>query len=243
MAYQLIPCKYCNSTEVVRYGTQSGHSRFRCKDCCRIFKTEYTYRAYEPGVKEQISDMAVNGSGVRDTARVLGIGKNTVISELKKNSTEIVYINPYIGIQGSTPRPTYLFESPMDVQIDEQWSYVGNKGEQRWLWSAIDAATGRVLSFVFGRRTDEVCEKLLENLKAFNIRKYYTDDWGSYSALIPKDKHVIGKKYTQKIENRFLLLRTRVKRLARKTICFSKSEKIHDTVIGMFINRYCFDSA
>jgi insertion element IS1 protein InsB len=119
---------------------------------------------------------------------------------------------------------------------------VGNKGEQRWLWSAIDVATGCVLSFVFGRRKDEVCEKLLENLKVFNVRTYYTDDWNSYSALIPKKKHVIGKKYTQKIENKFLSLRTRVKRLSRKTICFSKSEKLHDTVIGLFINRYCFET-
>ncbi len=84
MVYQLVPCKYCGSIDVTHYGTQSGHPRFRCKDCRRIFKIEYTYRAYEPGVKEQISDMAVNGSGVRDTARVLGIGKNTVIAELKK---------------------------------------------------------------------------------------------------------------------------------------------------------------
>jgi insertion element IS1 protein InsB len=35
-------------------------------------------------------------------------------------------------------------------------------------------------------------------------------------------------------------LRTRIKRLARKTICFSKSEEMHDGVIGLFINRYCF---
>jgi len=84
MIYQLLHCKYCNSTNVVRYGTQNGLPHFRCKDCCRVFKTEYIYRAYEPGVKEQIADMAVNGSGVRDTARVLGIGKGTVISELKK---------------------------------------------------------------------------------------------------------------------------------------------------------------
>ena len=85
MAYQIVKCKYCNSSEVVRYGTQSGRSRFRCKECCRIFKTEYMYRAYEPGVKEQIVDMAMNGSGIRDTSRVLGVGKNTVISTLKKS--------------------------------------------------------------------------------------------------------------------------------------------------------------
>ncbi|MGZ8244359.1 IS1/IS1595 family N-terminal zinc-binding domain-containing protein, partial [Methylomagnum sp.] len=48
MAYQIVHCRCCNSPEVVRYGRQSGHDRFRCKACGRIFKTEYTYRACEP---------------------------------------------------------------------------------------------------------------------------------------------------------------------------------------------------
>ena len=44
----------------------------------------------------------------------------------------------------------------------------------------------------------------------------------------------------QRIENKHLNLRTRIKRLARKTICFSKSIIMHDIVIGLFINRYEF---
>jgi insertion element IS1 protein InsB len=128
------------------------------------------------------------------------------------------------------------------VQADEQWSYVGNKKNQRWLWYAIDAATECILAFVFGRRQDNVCEQLLAKLKAFNIKTYATDHWDSYAKYIPANQHVIGKQHTQKIENKNLLLRTRIKRLTRKTICFSKSEEIHDTVIGLFINRYCFQS-
>ncbi|PZV04645.1 MAG: transposase, partial [Leptolyngbya sp.] len=49
-----------------------------------------------------------------------------------------------------------------------------------------------------------------------------------------------GKRNTQKIERKHLTLRTRIKRLARKTICFSKSVLMHDVVIGLFINRYEF---
>lgn len=45
---------------------------------------DYRYRAYQPGIREQVVDMALNGSGIRDTARVLGINKGTVISTLKK---------------------------------------------------------------------------------------------------------------------------------------------------------------
>ncbi len=43
-------------------------------------------RGYLPSIKQQITDMAVNGSGIRDTARVLKISPTTVIEELKKTS-------------------------------------------------------------------------------------------------------------------------------------------------------------
>ena len=45
---------------------------------------EYRYKAYEPGIKKQVVEMAINGSGIRDTSRVLGINKKTVINTLKK---------------------------------------------------------------------------------------------------------------------------------------------------------------
>jgi len=52
--------------------------------------------------------------------------------------------------------------------------------------------------------------------------------------------HQPGKRNTQKIERKHLSLRTRIKRLAGKTICFSKSTQMHAIVIGLFINRYEF---
>ena len=150
-------------------------------------------------------------------------------------------MNPYVGVREIAMEVGHLFDSPKEAQVDEQWGYVGNKDNQRWLWYAIDAATGCILSFVFGRRQDKVCEQLISSLKRFNIQIYYTDGWESHSKFIPEDQHVIGRQNTQKIQNKNLLLRTRIKRLARKTICFSKSEVMHDVVIGLFINKYCFE--
>ncbi len=69
-----------------------------------------------------------------------------------------------------------------------------------------------------------------------------TDDWVSYAKYILADKHVVGKRGTQKIENKNLLLSTRIKWLAGKIICFSKTEEIHDGVIGLFIKGYSFRS-
>ncbi|RUM94701.1 MAG: hypothetical protein DSZ28_01825 [Thiothrix sp.] len=44
----------------------------------------YCYKAYEQGIKKQVVEMAMNGRGIRDIARVLHINKNTVIATLKK---------------------------------------------------------------------------------------------------------------------------------------------------------------
>jgi transposase-like protein len=42
----------------------------------------FGYKALEPGVKPQIVDRAINGGGIRDTARVPETSKNTVIGLL-----------------------------------------------------------------------------------------------------------------------------------------------------------------
>lgn len=127
-----------------------------------------------------------------------------------------------------------------EAEMDEMWSFVKNKNNQRWLWHAIDHATGKVLAYVFGKRKDKVFMKLKSLLEPFGISHFYTDDWGAYERKLPALQHTISKSNTQRIERKHLTMRTKIKRLTRKTICFSKSEKMHDIVIGIFINRYEF---
>jgi insertion element IS1 protein InsB len=127
-----------------------------------------------------------------------------------------------------------------EAEVDEMWSFVGCKKDQRWLWHAIDHRSGQVLAYVVGRRQDEVFLKLKVLLEPFGIARFYTDYWGAYTRHIDVDQHQLGKRNTQKIERKHLTLRTRIKRLARQTICFSKSIQMHDIVIGLFVNRYEF---
>jgi insertion element IS1 protein InsB len=127
-----------------------------------------------------------------------------------------------------------------EAEVDEMWSFVRRKKAPRWLWHAIDHRSGQVLAYMFGRRQDEVFLKLKALLEPFGITKYYTDSWGAYTRQIKADQHQPGKRNTQQIERKHLTLRTRIKRLTRKTICFSKSIQMHDIVIGLFVNRYEF---
>ena len=83
------------------------------------------------------------------------------------------------------------------VEVDELWSFVKNKRNQRWLWYAINHDTGEILAYTFGKRKDTVFLKLKKLLEAFQIETYYSDNWTSYKKHIEKDKHKIGKKYTK----------------------------------------------
>ncbi|ACT05818.1 Insertion element protein [Dickeya chrysanthemi Ech1591] len=86
MASVTVHCPRCQSAQVYRHGQNpKGRARFRCRDCYRVFLLTYTYEARKPGVKEQITEMAFNGAGVRDTARTLKGGINTIIRTLKNS--------------------------------------------------------------------------------------------------------------------------------------------------------------
>ena len=128
------------------------------------------------------------------------------------------------------------------AEMDEFWSFVGNKSNQRWTWYAMDKSTGIILAWHNGNRTDADFKKLLKYLNLIPIDKYYTDDWGAYTRNLSESRHYVGKDQTWKIERKNLNFRIHIKRLNRKTICYSKNEEIHDNVIGMYIERYYFKS-
>ena len=88
MVYVQVHCPDCQCVDVVRYGKQRrGEQRYRCNntDCPRhIFLLHYRNQGRLPTVKQQMVDMALNGSGIRDTARVLRVSPTTVINTLTR---------------------------------------------------------------------------------------------------------------------------------------------------------------
>ena len=88
-----VECPHCHSDDVGKGGkTRMGKQRYLCRnEACstRTFIMDYDYHGRRPEIKSQIIDMAVNGRGIRDTARVLGISTDTVLSELKKKKASL----------------------------------------------------------------------------------------------------------------------------------------------------------
>jgi insertion element IS1 protein InsB len=224
MCYEEVACPRCSSLNVKKNGINAQHKqRYRCKDCERQFITDYTYQAYKAEVRSLVLPMIMNGSGIRDISRMLCISMNTVL-RLIRQAAEQVH-EP--GVPRRIP----------DLELDGFWSFVGKKKQQRWTWYAFDRKLKQVTAFVNGRRTDHNCAALLKKLAAARVQRFHTDKWKSYLKLLPQKKHAIGKEGTCNIERHNLNFRTHVKRLQRRTICFSKSVEMHDAVIKVYVQH------
>jgi transposase-like protein len=98
-----VHCPYCQETDIVKHGLSAeGKQRYRCRTRLegrgRPFLLEYSYAGQSPAVKQQIVDMAMNASGIRDTARVLHISPTTVLKELKKTRVANLTREQYNGL-------------------------------------------------------------------------------------------------------------------------------------------------
>ena len=89
-----VKCPCCKGTEIIKHGKSAkGVQRYFCQnqDCpTTTFILEYTYTGCELGTDEKIIKMAANASGIRDTARVLGISTQKVMNTLKKQKKQSV---------------------------------------------------------------------------------------------------------------------------------------------------------
>ena len=86
MITQVVHCPYCQGTDIVRHGASAeGKQRYRCRECRlgrgRTFLLAYISISQSPEVKQQMVDMAMNASGIRDTARILHVSPTTMINE------------------------------------------------------------------------------------------------------------------------------------------------------------------
>ena len=108
-------------------------------------------------MKHQIIEISLNASGVRDTARVLRISTDTVLRELRRKEAALESVNTaFLRTRNPDDIAVAIERAGEDAEMDEMWSFVGNKGNPRWLWHALDHHTGAVLASVFGLYTEYV---------------------------------------------------------------------------------------
>lgn len=168
--------------------------------------------------------MTLNSSGIRDISRVLRISTNTVRKVLLEAARRI-----------SLPRPPAKAKT---VELDEFWSFVGSQANQRWTRLGLTSSTRRIGAVVNGRRTDKNCRQLIGAYRNSRVEEFASDQWQSYPKFVPGEIHRIGKDKTQHVERVNLNFRLHLKRLNRRTIAFSKNNKMPDAVMKLYVHYH-----
>lgn len=153
-----------------------------------LYILDFTNKAYDPVVRNQIFFCIVNGNGTRATARILGIAKDTVTDALRSIEQNLWFVNyDYINIEAEI--------APVEeAEMDEMWSFVPDKSHQCWLWWAIDHNTGDPLAFCFGTREHKNLDALLRLLSPFRIKVVYADDNYAYKSRLTHSDLITGKR-------------------------------------------------
>jgi transposase-like protein len=136
MTFIAVCCLHCHSKQIVKRGkTRRGTQRSLCQNtACTTgsFLLNYCNRGCLPEVKQTIIDMSLNASGIRDTARVLRIRTDTVLSALKKKEGVLESVNTALLRTLNPEQIAVDIEQAGEAEMDEMWSFVGNKGHPRW---------------------------------------------------------------------------------------------------------------
>src|SRR4029453_18133737 len=64
----------------------------------------------------------------------------------KKKEPAVKQVNERLLHTLAPPQVDVILRQVDAAEMDEMWSFVGSKSQQRWLWHAIDHHTGQILA-------------------------------------------------------------------------------------------------
>ncbi len=212
-------CDNCDNT-MIKYGkTKLGNQRYHCKTCNKTKVGQYVYKAYESTINQKIILLTKEGLGIRSTARVLQISTTTLLKRI-------------IAIARSISQP--IISKNKTYEVDEMRSFIKRKNKLIWIVYALERETKKVVSFTIGARTNKTLNVVLTTLRMAKAKTIYTDGLKHYQFLIEKAVHKVIRFATNHIERNNLSIRTHIKRLNRKTICYSRSLLVLQCVLRIY---------
>lgn len=215
-------CNRCNKACIKNGFQTNGKQRYFCKGCEIHQQKCYTYKAYKHETNQSIYNLIINSCGITDISRILNIAKNTVTSRISKIAKQI-------------RRPIYI-EHQQSYEVDELYTKVA--GKPCWISYAINRQSKQIISFILGNRSKENLACVINSLLLLNPKKIYTDKLVQYSSLVPKPIHNNARFQTNRIERLNLTLRTHLKMLHRKTICYCKKVLNLEAIMRIYFWGY-----
>ena len=212
-------CKYCGGTCVKDGRQNNGRQRYKCKSCHRKQQALYSYNAYQKGINDEIVTLTKEGVGIRSAARILDISPTTLLSRI-------------VQIAQTISRPPVTYSKDLWSGWNKE---LCTKKVRTHLDSiCLDRKSKQVVSYNIGPRTNATLNVVLETLRLSDAKRVYTDRLRNYRSLIETKIHRTSLYGTNHIERHNLTIRTHLKRLARKTICFSRSAVILSAILKIY---------
>lgn len=227
-------CPTCGSDDIMKNGTtRRGKQNYKCRDCGRQFVENPQWQPIGPDRTAIIDRLLLEKIPLAGIARVMQVSEDWLQR----------YVNRCYQLLGQRVQVSPQAKGPLQVQMDELWSFVDNKGNQQWVWLALDVVTREIVGCFIGDRSKTSAQGLWDSLPPLyrQCAVIYTDGWEAYSAVLPSKRHrVVSKEsgLTSYIERFNNTLRQRVSRLVRKTLSFSKDINNHIGAIWNFIHHY-----
>ncbi|MCL2593885.1 MAG: IS1 family transposase [Defluviitaleaceae bacterium] len=220
--YDVMRCKFCEKI-CIKKGKAKNVQRFQCTCCKKYQQANYV----KPRIPQEKYDWTVRlnneGCGISNIARLLEISKSSVQRLIERIVANLQM--PKINEYGQS------------YEIDELRTYCGNKRNELWLIYAINRCSKQVINFVVGKRTKENIAIVVSVLQKLHPKAIYSDRLNIYKILICKSIHKIYPRCINYIERKNLTLRTCLKRLSRKTICFTRCEKMLHCVVCLLVQK------
>lgn len=212
-------CKYCGRQCIKNGFHSNGKQRLKCKSCGKRQMENYNYNAYNLQLNTNIIALTKEGLGIRSLSRYLKVSATTIMTRTLKIAESIV--KPLVPIAKTH-------------EVDELCTYIGKKSRRLWVCYGIEIKTRNVVDFRIGNRTNKTLKGVIETLVLSASQTIYTDGLKNYKSQIPQNIHKTTRFGTNHIERKNLSLRTHLKRLSRKTICYTKSILMLSAVLKIY---------
>jgi insertion element IS1 protein InsB len=222
-------CPHCGSLDLVKNGHDyKGAQKYHCKACKR-YGTLNSQRGYTQQRREQVQRALLERVSLRGIGRIFQMSRRTVMRWLHEWRQHLTSLDE-----------TLLPMQAGDVlELDELWSFVGNKTNQQWLWLALCRRTRQVVAYYVGNRSETSALHLWRHLpRDYAACHSFSDQLAAYAAIFDHKRHQSVPKsagQTNHVERWFNTLRQRLARFTRKTLAFSKTQINHEAILHMFI--------
>jgi len=233
-------CPQCGSQQYKKNGhIHNGKQNYRCCGCGRQFVGVFEQHLISEEQRALIGRLLLERLSLHGICRAVGVGMKWLLGFI----VECYRAAPDDLNVRLPAQPQGVVVQCLEVEIDEAWSFVGNKGNKPWIWVALDSRTRQVIAFHVGDRSAQSAEQLWQKIPAIYRQQatFYTDGYSAYESVIPAKQHkAITKKArkTHHVERFNCTLRQRASRWVRSTLSFSKNLSNPIGAIKYFICGY-----